>query len=201
MVTFLRELIGKLRSPQGPYLMAENRRYASYDIGEGTYGRPTVDFYDTGAKLKIGRYCSIGPGVRILLGGEHHLDWVTSYPFSLMFDEAQSLPGYPHTKGDVVIGSDVWIGQDALILSGVTISHGAVIAARSVVTKNVEPYSIVAGNPARHLRFRFPEQTIQSLLQIAWWDWPSSEVREAWPILQSPRVDDFIAKYSRTVGS
>lgn len=181
--------------------MSENRRYDSYDIGEGTYGRPTVDFYDTGAKLKIGRYCSIGPGVRILLGGEHHMNWVTTYPFSLMFDEAKSLPGYPHTKGDVVIGSDVWIGQDALILSGVTINHGVVIAARSVVTKDIEPYSIVGGNPARHIRFRFPETTIQSLLRIAWWDWPSSEIRKAWPILQSPNVDDFITKYSTVPGS
>jgi len=201
VLTLLREIIDKLRSPQGPYLMAKNRRYGSYDIGEGTYGRPTVDFYDTGATLKIGRYCSIGPGVRILLGGEHHMDWVTTYPFSLMSEDAKTIPGYPHTKGDVVIGSDVWIGQDALILSGVTISHGAVVAARSVVTKDVEPYSIVGGNPARHIRFRFPEPTIQSLLRIAWWDWPSSEVQAAWPILQSSRVDDFITKYSTLLSS
>lgn len=197
MIRLLREIIGKLRAPEGPYLMAENRRYASYDIGEGTYGRPTVDFYDTGAKLKIGRYCSIGPGVKILLGGEHHLDWVTTYPFSLMFEEAKSLPGYPHTKGDVAIGSDVWIGQEALILSGVTIGHGAVIGARSIVNRNVEPYAIVAGAPARHVRFRFPDQTIQSLLKIAWWEWPAQDIQTAWPLLQSPNIDEFIAKYSK----
>jgi len=114
----------------------------------------------------------------------------------LMFDQAKPLPGYPHTKGEVVIGSDVWIGQDALILSGVTIGHGSVIAARSVVTKDVQPYSIVAGNPARHIRFRFPEETIRSLLEIAWWDWPSIKIQEAWPMLQSSRVEDFITQYS-----
>ena len=194
---FLREFAGKLRSPQGSYFMAENKRYAAYEIGEGTYGRPDITFYDAGATLKIGSYSSIGPGVTILLGGEHHLDWVTTYPFSLLFDEARSLPGYPHTKGDVVIGSDVWIGHEALVLSGVTIGDGAVIAARSVVTKDVEPYSIVAGNPSRHLKFRFPESTIQSLLKIAWWNWPPEQVKAARPFLQSGDVDGFIAKYSK----
>lgn len=201
MIGFLREFAGKLRSPQGSYFMAENKRYAAYEIGEGTYGRPNITFYDAGATLKIGSYSSIGPGVTILLGGEHHLDWVTTYPFSLLLDDARSLPGYPHTKGDVVIGSDVWIGHEALVLSGVTIGDGAVIAARSVVTKDVEPYSIVAGNPSRHVRFRFPESTIQSLLKIAWWNWPPEQVKAARPFLQSGDVDGFIAKYSKHSGS
>src|SRR5262249_17686854 len=147
MISLLREFVGKLRSDPGPYFMAENKRYANYEIGEGTYGRPKVDFYDAGGGLKIGSYCSIGPGVTILLGGEHHLDWVTTYPFSLLFDEASSLKGYPNTKGDVVIGGDVWIGQEALILSGVTVGHGAVIAARSVVSQKLQPYFIVSGQP------------------------------------------------------
>lgn len=199
MISFLREFVGKLRSPQGPYFMAENKRYAAYEIGEGTYGRPDITFYDAGATLKIGSYCSIGPGVTILLGGEHHLDWVTTYPFSLLFDDARSLKGYPHTKGDVVIGSDVWIGHGALVLSGVTIGDGAVVAARSVVTKDVEPYSIIAGNPARHIRFRFSDQTIQALLKIAWWKWPPEQVRAARPLLQSGDIDGFIAKYSKNL--
>jgi virginiamycin A acetyltransferase len=199
MISFLREFVGKLRSPQGSYFMAENKRYAAYEIGEGTYGRPNITFYDAGATLKIGSYCSIGPGVTILLGGEHHLDWVTTYPFSLLFDDARLLKGYPHTKGDVVIGSDVWIGQEAMVLSGVTIGDGAAVAARSVVTKDVEPYSIVAGNPARHIRFRFSEPTIRSLLSIAWWKWPPEQVRAARPLLQSADVDGFIAKYSKNL--
>lgn len=177
--------------------MAQNRRYSAFSIGEGTYGRPKIEFFDAGATLKIGHYCSIAPGVVILLGGEHHSNWVTTYPFSLLFDEAKSLPGYPSSKGDVVIGNDVWIGEEALILSGVEIGNGAVVAARSVVTKAVAPYSIVAGNPARHLRFRFSEETIAALEQIAWWNWSWMEIKQAWHLLQSADVEAFVAKYSK----
>jgi virginiamycin A acetyltransferase len=142
----LRNLLGRVRLKLGaraPYLMSENPAYSSYDLGEGSYGYPEIAFYDAGAGLRIGKYCSIAPKVTILLGGEHHHDWVSSYPFSLMNEAAKGLPGYPFTKGDVVIGNDVWIGYDALILSGVTIGNGAVIAARSLITKDIEPYSIV----------------------------------------------------------
>jgi acetyltransferase-like isoleucine patch superfamily enzyme len=197
MMNLLSRLYQRLLSRPGPYIMAQNRRYAAFEIGEGTYGRPEVSFYDAGATLKIGSYTSIAPGVQILLGGEHHTGWVTTYPFSLLFDEARSLPGYPASKGDVVIGSDVWIGQDALILSGACIGHGAVVAARSVVKGEVAPYSIVAGSPARHVRFRFPEETVRALLEIAWWDWHPAEVKRAWPLLQSPDVGAFVARYSK----
>ncbi|HWP45496.1 MAG TPA: CatB-related O-acetyltransferase [Blastocatellia bacterium] len=176
--------------------MAQNKRYSAFQIGVGTYGRPNIVYWDAGAKLIIGRYCSIAPGVTILLGGEHRVKWVTTYPFSLLFDEAKDLPGYPYTKGDVIIGNDVWIGQEAMILSGVRIEDGAVIAARSVVTKDVAPYSIVAGNPAQHIRFRFSESEIESLLKIAWWNWPWPKIQEAWPLLQSPDIQSFIDKYS-----
>lgn len=177
--------------------MAENHRYSTYEIGEGTYGQPEVVFYDTGGKLKIGRYCSIAPKVTILLGGEHHHDWVSNYPFSLCYEKARNLGGYPMTKGDVNIGNDVWIGYDALILSGVTIGDGAVIAARCLVTKDVEPYSIVGGVPAKHIRYRFSEQVIESLLEIAWWNWSEREISEAWHLIQSPDVGEFIKKYSK----
>ena len=179
------------RSPE-PYLMSENRKYKTFDIGEGTYGYPEIAFYDAGAKLKIGKYCAIAPKVTILLGGEHHHELVGSYPFSLMETDASHLSGYPFTKGDVTIGNDVWIGYDALILSGVTIADGAVIAARSLVTKDVEPYSIVGGSPAKHLKFRFDDETISSLRQIAWWNWSKAEIKDAWNLIQSPNVKEFI---------
>ena len=172
--------------------MSENRKYKTFDIGEGTYGYPEIAFYDAGAKLKIGKYCAIAPKVTILLGGEHHHNWVGSYPFSLMETDAGHLSGYPFTKGDVTIGNDVWIGYDALILSGVTIADGAVIAARSLVTKDVEPYSIVGGSPAKHLKFRFDDETISSLRQIAWWNWSKAEIKDAWNLIQSPNVKEFI---------
>jgi acetyltransferase-like isoleucine patch superfamily enzyme len=192
----LRQFRNRLAEKNDPYFMAQNKRYDAYEIGVGTYGRPEVHFYDSGAGLKIGNYCSIAAEVKIMLAGEHHHDWVSGYPFSLLFDEARNLPGYPMTKGDVVIGSDVWIGYDAMILSGVQIGDGAVVAARSVVTKDVEPFAIVGGTPAKHLRYRFPEATIKALREIAWWNWSEKEIRAAWHLIQSPRVEEFIARYS-----
>lgn len=177
--------------------MAENKKYSAYQIGVGTYGRPEIIYYDAGATLKLGNYCSIAPGVKILLGGEHHIEYVTTYPFSLLLDEAKNLSGYPYSKGNVIIGNDVWIGQDALILSGIRIGDGAVIAGRSVVTSDVEPYSVVAGNPARHIKFRFSQEVIDTMLRIAWWNWPTSEIKKAWPLLQSPNIHEFIARYRR----
>jgi acetyltransferase-like isoleucine patch superfamily enzyme len=119
----------------------------------------------------MGAFCSIVKGVTILLGGEHHTEWVTTFPFPVLWRAARQIRGHPKTKGEIIIGNDVWIGQDALILSGVTIGDGAVIAARAVVTKNIEPYSIVAGNPARVIRKRLLEEAIARLLAVAWWAW------------------------------
>ncbi|HEX9961337.1 MAG TPA: CatB-related O-acetyltransferase [Pyrinomonadaceae bacterium] len=197
----LRKVLRKLRSrltPENEHTalwMAQNKRYSAFEIGVGTYGTPNIDFHDAGAALKIGNYCSIAPRVTILLGGEHHHDWVSNYPFSLLHDEARHLSGYPLTKGDVVIGNDVWIGYEALILSGVKIGDGAVIAARSVVARDIEPYSIVGGAPAKHLRYRFPPEIIEELLKIAWWNWSFAEIRAAWHLIQSPQVEEFVSKY------
>jgi acetyltransferase-like isoleucine patch superfamily enzyme len=179
-------------------LLSENPRYSRFQVGEWSYGEPDVVYWDAGADLRIGRFTSIAPGVTILLGGEHHLEWVTSYPFPLLFADAQRLPGYPYSSGDVSIGNDVWIGQDVLILSGVTIGDGAVIGAGSVVAHDVEPFSIWVGNPARFVRRRFPPETIAALQRIAWWDWPIERVKEAWPLLCSADVDDFVQQYART---
>lgn len=173
-------------------LMKASDDYRMYDIGEGTYGKPRILTWGEDATLKIGKYCSIAEGVIILLGGEHYSKWVTTYPFSALLEEARNLRGYPHTKGDVTIGNDVWIGRDALILSGVVIGNGSVIGARSVVAKNVAAYSIAAGNPARHIDWRFDESAIESMQKIAWWDWPQSRLVEALPLLMSDRIEEFI---------
>jgi acetyltransferase-like isoleucine patch superfamily enzyme len=188
------------RSPEGkkrvPF-MRGHRAYAAYEIGEGTYGDPVVLAWNEGTTLRIGRYCSIAKGVTIALGGEHRLDWVTTYPFSAIAPEAAAIAGHPRSKGDVVIGNDVWIGREALILSGVTIGNGAVIGARSVVARDVAPYSIVAGNPGRAVRSRFDERTIEQLEAIRWWDWPREKITEALPLLLSPRLDAFLEKYGK----
>jgi len=176
--------------------MAENRRYASFDVGVGTYGYPEIAFYDAGAKLRIGKYCAIAPKVTILLGGEHRSQWISTYPFSLLDDAARDLPGYPYTKGDVTIGNDVWIGYDALILSGVTIGDGAVIGARSLVSKDVEPYAVVGGIPAKLIKYRFSDSIIESLIKISWWDWPPSEIRRSWHLIQSPNLHEFVSQHS-----
>lgn len=178
-----------------PLLMAENPRFAAHKIGRGTYGNPQVLSWRDGTALEIGSFCSISDSVTIMLGGEHRTDWVTTYPFSKLFPEAGGFRGHPHTKGDVVIGNDVWIGYGALILSGVRIGNGAVVAARSVVRGEVKPYSIVAGNPSRHVMFRFDQATVNSLEEIAWWDWPMAKIKEAWPLLLSGDAEAFVNAY------
>lgn len=144
--------------------------YPNHPIGDYTYGHPKI-LGD--GKLSIGKFCSIADGVTILLGVEHRTEWATTYPFPALFTEAQHITGHPFTKGPITIGHDVWIGHNATILSNVTIGNGAVIGAGAVVSKDVASYSIVAGNPARHVRYRFGEEWIDFLNRhLKWWDWP-----------------------------
>ncbi len=175
--------------------LSADSKYSRYEIGDWTYGKPAVMTWDGSCTLKIGRFCSISDGVVILLGGEHRTDWVTTYPFNILFPDAAGFQGHPHTKGDVVIGNDVWIGTGAMILSGVSVGNGAVIGARSLVTHDVPPYGIVGGNPARLIRLRFSESEIALLQEIAWWDWEVQMIKEAWPLLLSNNVAEFISKY------
>ena len=168
------------------------QRYPNYQIGLGTYGIPIVHDWQEGATLKIGSYTSIAEQVEVFLGGHHRSDWVTTYPFPAMIDEAQHIQGYAVSRGDVVIGSDVWLCTNSVILSGVTVGHGAVIAAGAVVSRDVAPYSIVAGNPARHVRWRFPPEVCAALLETAWWEWPEQEVRSISPLLCSDQLDAFL---------
>jgi acetyltransferase-like isoleucine patch superfamily enzyme len=156
-----------------------NNVYVNYKIGDWTYGNTLVRSFGEGTAFEIGKFCSIAAGVIILLGGKHRPDWITTYPFNILFPNANGFSGHPKSKSDVKIGNDVWIGRDALILSGIEIGDGAVIGVRSVVTKNVSPYSIVGGNPARHIRFRFDNEVIQEALKIWLWNWPISRIEEA----------------------
>jgi len=167
-----------------------------YSIGAFSYGRPKVRFPESGRGLTIGRYCSIADRVEIFLGGNHRVDWATTYPFSALrglWPGAPATEDYHASRGDVNIGHDVWLGSGALILSGVTIGHGAVVAAAAVVTRDVPPYAIVGGNPARVIRRRFDDATIASLLEAAWWDLPPAEVAGIVPLLQSERIPDLLA--------
>lgn len=173
-------------------ILQEKALKQGWDIGDFTYGNPDVLDWGEGAKLRIGKYCSIAGGVRIFLGGDHRTDWVTTYPFNFFEVDYKYIKGHPHTKGDVVIGNDVWLAQKCVIMSGVTIGDGACVAAHTVVTKNVPPYGIVAGNPGRLVKTRFDDRTVQDLLQIKWWDWDHERVRKHIPLLLSDDTDNFI---------
>ena len=133
-----------------------------------------------GDRLIIGKFCAIARGVTFIMNGANHkLDGISTYPFQIFGNGWEKVT--PQTeelpyKGDTIIGHDVWIGHEAVIMPGVHIGDGAVIAAQSVVVKDVEPYRIVGGNPAKVIRPRFDEQTIQSLLDIAWWHWDIEKI-------------------------
>lgn len=173
------------------------RRYPRYEYGIGSYGVPDVKDFHEGTSLKIGSYCSIASGVLIVLGGQHRTDWVTTYPFPARLDEARHIKGYGGSRGDVVIGNDVWLCTNSTILSGVTVGHGAVVAAEAVVTRDVQPYSIVAGNPARVIGWRFDAETREALIATKWWDWPKDEIASVVERLCSDDVVGFL-DYARS---
>lgn len=170
-----------------------NKRHPAYRIGLGTYGMPIVHDWSEGSTLAIGAFCSISANVNILLGGGHRTDWISTYPFPAFMEEAAGIPDYGTTRGDVEIGNDVWLGMGCTILSGVTIGTGAVVAAGAVVTRDVAPYSIVGGNPAKVINWRFSEDERKALLETKWWDWPESELRGISALLCSTRVGEFLA--------
>lgn len=173
------------------------RRPGQIAVGPYTYGRPKVRFPESGARLVIGRYGSIADGVEILLGGNHRTDWATTYPFPAMaglWPEASGVSGSDVSRGDVLIGHDVWLGSQAMVLSGVTIGHGAVVAARAVVTRDVPAYAIVAGNPARVVRMRFSESQVEALVASRWWLLPRKRVVSLLPLLMSDRIEPLLAE-------
>lgn len=178
------------------YALAAQIDEWGWDIGPHTYGAPTV--LEVGeAGLRMGDYCSIGPNVTIVLGN-HRADLVSTYPFKTLsnfWPPAAEGQEDHSSKGEVVIGNDVWLGAHATIMSGVTIGDGAVIAAQALVTKPVPPYAIVGGNPAKVIRYRFSESIISRLLALAWWEWPEEVVKERSAGLMSDDIEAFLDLY------
>lgn len=130
-----------------------------------------------GDTLRIGAFCALGSGVRFLMNGANHeLAPLSTYPFGIFTDGWDAAAPLCQSRGDTVVGNDVWIGYDAVIMPGRTIGHGAVVGSGSLVAADVPPYAIVGGNPARVIRTRFPEETVARLLAVAWWDWPRDKI-------------------------
>ena len=148
-------------------------------------------------KLIIGRFCSIACGARFLFNSANHrLSSLSTYPFPIFFEEwgldVKDITKAWDNKGDIVIGNDVWIGYEAVILAGVTVGDGAVIGTRAVVTKDVPPYTIVGGVPAKPIRERFSRDIIDSLLRIKWWDWPEEEISRHIADIQAGNLDNLL---------
>ena len=147
--------------------------------------------------LIIGKFCSIACGVKFLFNSANHtLKSLSNYTFPLFFEEwglnKKNVTSAWDNKGDIIIDNDVWIGYEAVIMAGVHIGDGAVIAARAVVTKDVPPYTIVGGTPARKIRMRFEEEIIVKLQQIQWWNWPVEKIRRSLPYIMEGTVDRLI---------
>lgn len=144
-------------------------------------------------KLKIGKFCSIACGAKFLFtSANHKMRSLSTYPFPIFFEEwgldVKNICDAWDNKGDIVIGNDVWIGYEAVILSGVTIGDGAIIGSRAVVTKDVEPYTIVGGVPAKSIRKRFDDKTILKLENIRWWNWDEKQIRKGIQAIQSGNI-------------
>lgn len=178
-------------------------------IGAYTYGTVNTSFCgqredspEHSGTFTIGRYCSIGHNVVFLCGGEHHTDWVTTYPFNILQGHVNDDPNghnEPFRKnkvtgrnGDIVVGNDVWLGRNAMVLNGVTIGDGCIIGAGAVVTRDCEPFGVYVGNPAKCVRMRFGKEERERLLKVKWWDFDIQYLQPYMHLLQSKHIHKFL---------
>ena len=168
------------------------------ELGKYTYGNPIIKWSNSNAKFICGKFCSIANNVNIYLGGNHRSDWISTYPFGHVnqhiFNSFDG-EGHPSTNGNVIVENDVWICDNVTIMSGVKIGNGAIIANNSHVVKDVESYSIVGGNPAKLIKYRFSEDQIKQLLKIKWWDWEDDKINNIIKLLCNDNIDSFIEKH------
>lgn len=146
-------------------------------------------------RLIIGKFCSIACGAKFLFNSANHtLSSLSTYPFPLFFEEwgleKKNVAASWDNKGDIVIGNDVWIGYEAVIMAGVTIGDGAIIGARAVVTKDVPPYMVAGGIPAKPIKKRYPEETIAALSELKWWDWPEEWIAQNLHAIQAGKLNE-----------
>ena len=163
------------------------------------------NYPEFGDRLIIGKFCQIASGAKFIMGpANHRISSVTTYPFSV-FGGRWSEQTPPHLsqlpfKGDIVVGNDVWIGRESVIMPGVKIGDGSIIGAYAVVTRDVPPYCVVGGNPARFIKKRFHDELIQILLELKWWDFPEEKLVEFLPLLCDPDLDAVRTDLRRRLG-
>jgi virginiamycin A acetyltransferase len=188
---FLKNIITRKNIEVGDYTY-----YDDLDDPLGFENNVLYHFDMLGDKLIIGKFCAIASGVKFIMNGANHqIEPISTFPFAIFENGWENInegvdlsKKYPH-KGHTVIENDVWLGFESLIMPGVKIGNGAVIATKSVVTKDVPDYAIVGGNPARVIRKRFDDATIARLLKIAWWDWPADQITEHLKLINSVDID------------
>lgn len=187
-LVFLKHFITAPNIFVGDYTYFDDRRYGPEKFEEYN----VLYNYDfSKVKLVFGKFCAIAAETRFIMTGDHKLDAISTYPFPIFghgWENAFNVSDLP-VKGNIIVGNDVWFGYDSLVMNGVTIGHGAIIAAGAVVVKDVPSYSIVAGNPARVVKMRFDDQTIERLLQIAWWDWDIQKINKHLRVLCHLDID------------
>jgi virginiamycin A acetyltransferase len=176
-LVFLKNFVKASNIFVGDYTYFDDRRHGP-DKFEAYNVLYNYDF--SKVKLVIGKFCAIAAETRFIMTGDHKLDAISTYPFPIFgqgWESAFNVFDLP-VKGDIIVGHDVWFGYNALIMNGVTIGNGAIIAAGAVVTKDVPAYSIVAGNPAKVVKMRFDDKTIDRLQKIAWWNWSLDKINQ-----------------------
>lgn len=185
----------------GKYTYGIYEHNVIWDLEAWTYQNIRIN-----PKLIVGRFCSIGRDPLFYLGGNHRHDWISTYPFhakevhdNTFNTTGESIDGYPLSNGDIVIGNDVWFGDRVTVMSGVKIGDGAVVGTNSTVVKDVEPYSIVGGHPAKHIKYRFEPDVIDKLLKIKWWDFEVDQINEIAPLLCSNKMEEFLKIFEKKV--
>lgn len=189
---YLKDVVTGPNIENGDYTM-----YNDFERDPRDFERNNVLYHYpvNGDKLRIGKFCSIACGAKFLFNSANHtLRSLSTYPFPIFYEEwgleGKDIRQAWENKGDIVIGNDVWIGYQAVILAGVTVGDGAIIGSRAVVTRDVPPYTIVGGVPAKPIRKRFDEETIARFRALRWWDWDQETIRRAIPAIQAGRLSE-----------
>lgn len=188
-LVFLKNMIKAPNIFVGDYTYFDDRRNGTEHFEEYNV---LYNYSFSKVKLVIGKFCAIAAETRFIMTGDHKLDAISTYPFPIFgqgWESAFDVFNLP-VKGDIIVGNDVWFGYDSLVMNGVTIGNGAIIAARAVVVKDVPPYAIVAGNPAKVVKMRFDDKTIERLQKIAWWDWHIDKINKHLKVICHLDVDE-----------